>query len=158
MLTQIWVTTQFIKRLVARLGLRDAPKDNDSYPLIPSIQPITSMDDVLKTLSAYSPGTISCPSDAFYTIMTVPPGKRRRLISVGADQASGTVLIGPFVAVDPTGSYAFNVYTPTPATTVYSSGNLNYPLDAGWILKVYVDVTGASTITAVVYYEEEDAY
>jgi len=147
-----WINVTYLDRLIIRLGLSDRKVNKDAIPLIKSVQPVTQIDTLLKTVKLET-GTqnISAAAGSEVVFETVPAGKRWELVYMDKAATAGNskVSISDGLVVLPltaTGTTAIRQ-----ALTVY--------LNEGWTISMTTTGNGADTAVVLrMEYIEEDVY
>lgn len=114
------------------------------------IQPVTSMDDLLRTSVIASESKSLVSSNGVYH--TVPAGKRRHVTMLRKEATTGSTYP---ILDDGTTSFILAVA----GTAVFLNFQMDFWMEPGWRIIVAQTSNGADTaIPVTIVYQEEDAY
>ena len=148
-----WVgISPLIKRLVDRFNLQETPIDPvTAWILHKTIQPVTLVDELLKTLHVER--VVVDISAAGATAFTVPPGKRWQVFELVKEATIGSTKFSLRSGVG--GQYAFLTPGGTGETHLVRSP---FPMAENWYLQLEAGGGEDDTIGCEIIYQEEDAY
>jgi hypothetical protein len=145
-----------LRRLTDRLGIEPLAQASDMN-LSPQVVGITNLDELLAEtkIAAF---TISVTANAYYTLATVPVGKRWKIVSYRISRQSGTYTFSYTAIVNAAGvSTIVDEYVA--ATSRQHNPPQKFPMDEGSYIRI---LTGGYSVTGdlelSMLYEEEDAF
>jgi len=154
----VFANEELIQRLVKRFDLERSPRIADPFLFQKIIVPVTSVDELLRTVNLSHDADIASAS-GWITVRTVPAGKRWHLLGYGVWRTTGATMEFGFAGLSYSGlgtSVTIDDFTPTDS----HQGHMFYqpiPMKEAWTLDVYVttDQAGDKFDVTTLYYEEE---
>ena len=149
-----WASVPVISRLVGRFKLQDPPWDpSEAIPLLGAIQPVTNVDDLLRTQHIISVTKDISGATGNTVFYTVPTGKRWQLIGY---QRPTTTANSQLKLQEDTGTYLLPVEG-SGTTLVARVLEQFIPLPAGFMIVMANtnDIGDAARTLAIMYQEEE---
>lgn len=144
--------------LISRYLLTTAPGNIDTaFPLIRTIQPVTNMDEALKSQDIDQQASLAITAVATYNIYTVPAKKKAYIYGLHLLKSSGTWDVYSVTIGDGTHFWymAYNGAGITlPYYTTFSSPLV---LPAGWVVNFYVGAkvaNGTADVSAMIQTED----
>lgn len=160
-MAELWIpaSKDIDSRLVSRFTLSDSPQVQNPYWLVRTIQPVTLVDELLRTLNI-SNEEVTPSGVGWLTTHTVPDGKRWRLYAIHYWRSNGAAETATHVRINDGTNYC-NIDSPG-----FSAGSTNQcvlptPIDLkeAWTIDLQISVHNAGDkMTMNIIYTEEDAY
>jgi len=157
----LWVQKEYLADLIKRLDLASEAIKPDQLAVLPVVLPVTALDDSFRAGPSITPqlggGAVSVTGTGSKTLITIPAGKKRKLLSVYASVASGSFTISVIGLSD--GTYLhplISVLSPTVVLTdKFDGGQIVAP--AGWTIQVNVAAYTSTGNLILTYLYEESA-
>ncbi len=122
------------------------------------VQPVTSVDDLLRTL-AIKETNIPINNTGYFTLQTVPKGKRWDIFAVKVGVVTGTYTFTELSVSDPSGNRAPILFYATSQTFLFGLLSTPFPVDQLNLIQINVDtkaVNGDCNYKLMI--KEENAY
>ena len=151
----IFSNVSAINRLSKRLQLQSTPTEPNPFALIQTIQPVTDLDSLLRSVKIASASALdlSAAAGTLVPAFTVPAGKRWYWIGY---VTSATVANSSVQMNDGTTGFILNTLTTSNAYRILEQ---KIPLEETWIIgRLTTGNGGDSSETMQILYEEEDAF
>jgi hypothetical protein len=152
-----YVNRNLQEALQKRLKLDDKLFLPEATLFLPTIQPMTSVDELLKTPKIYS-AVKAYTANAAYLAHTVPEGKRWHLRIAEAAISSGTAAIANLYISDGVVLCGLDPYGASVQDYVWMATSDLIMNEGWWLSVVIMGFAGAGNVTVNVVIEEEDAY
>lgn len=158
----LWASVPILGRLVRRYTAQSIPLNPaEAIPIIPAVVLASDVDELLKTtkisleLNDVDPG-----GNGYYTLATVPNGKRWYLRGYSVYRSTGAnTKVGATAVYSSTSSTRVDIDNNTAADSHNEVTGKLEKLEEGWQLQNNISAYNAGDkITAIVYYDEEDAF
>lgn len=161
--TGLWVRVDYTSvpirsRLVSRFNLQEYAQDPNAMLVMANrIQPVTQVDDLLRTIEIDNYGPTDPTSTGFKTGWTVPNGERWGLIAYQfLGSTAGTTLGG--IRLN-NGTNTITIDSPSAAQYIDTLLVQRVPVQEGWTIEFQVVAYNATdTVTGYLLYEKEDSY